>query len=105
WPAEKFRDLIESLPGQAVVLGRPHDRNSQKLVELLKASDLDHLSGIGSFDLLQTAQVLAGARFLVTVDTGLAHLGQALGTPTLVVFGPTVPDMGFGPWAAESRSV
>ena len=34
---------------------------------------------------------LAGARGCVGVDTGLAHLAAALGTPQLTLYGPTLP--------------
>lgn len=35
------------------------------------------------------AAVLAGAEVVVTVDCGVAHLSAALGTPTVVAWGPT----------------
>jgi heptosyltransferase-2 len=35
----------------------------------------------------------------------LAHLAEALGTPAKVIFGPTTPDLGFGPWKKESQSI
>ena len=36
---------------------------------------------------------LAGARYCVGVDTGLAHLAAALGTPQLSLYGPTLPQL------------
>ena len=36
---------------------------------------------------------LAGARYCVGVDTGLAHLAAALGTPQLTLYGPTLPQL------------
>lgn len=104
WSAEKFRDLIEMLPGTPVILGQPRDRNSARLVELLASSDHPHVSGLGKWDLRETATVLARGRFMIGVDTGLSHLAQAIGVPTLMIFGPTVPDMGFGPWAPSSAA-
>ena len=107
WSAEKFRDLIEMVPASAgipVVLGTNRDKNSLRLVELLKNADIDHVSGLGKWKLAESARILAGARFLVAVDTGFAHIAQALEVPTLVIFGPTTPEMGFGPWAPRARS-
>ena len=41
--------------------------------------------------LTQVATCLAGARAVVAVDTGLAHVADALGVPLLALFGPTDP--------------
>lgn len=39
----------------------------------------------------QVAQVLAGARAVVSVDTGLSHLTAALDKPNFTLYGPTDP--------------
>ncbi len=41
--------------------------------------------------LTEAAGVLAAARGIVTVDTGLGHLAAALGVPSVGIFGPTDP--------------
>jgi heptosyltransferase-2 len=45
----------------------------------------------------RAAAVIANAEFLISNDSGLVHLGAALGTPTLSLFGPTHPVLGFAP--------
>jgi len=42
---------------------------------------------------------------LVTNDSAPQHLASAMGTPTVTVFGPTVPEFGFGPLAPRSDVV
>ncbi len=42
---------------------------------------------------------------LVSNDSGLMHLGTALGVPTLGLFGPTHPVLGFGPLGEKSKVV
>ncbi|EBW6030395.1 lipopolysaccharide heptosyltransferase I, partial [Salmonella enterica subsp. enterica serovar Typhimurium] len=44
------------------------------------------------------ARVLAGAKFIVSVDTGLSHLTAALDRPNITVYGPTDPGLigGYG---------
>lgn len=46
----------------------------------------------------QVAQVLAGARAVVSVDTGLSHLTAALDKPNFTLYGPTDPGLigGYG---------
>lgn len=46
---------------------------------------------------------LAGARALVSNDTGPVHLASALGVPTLALFGPNTPVL-YGPLAPGSRA-
>ncbi|VUC70861.1 lipopolysaccharide heptosyltransferase-1 [Salmonella sp. NCTC 11881] len=40
----------------------------------------------------EVARVLAGAKFVVSVDTGLSHLTAALDRPNITLYGPN------GPW-------
>ena len=47
------------------------------------------LTGKTSLD--QITAVLDRADLVVTNDTGPAHIGAALGRPTIVIFGPTNP--------------
>jgi ADP-heptose:LPS heptosyltransferase len=42
-------------------------------------------------DPIELAAVLARARAVVSNDSGPAHLAAAVGTPTVVFFGPTNP--------------
>lgn len=46
----------------------------------------------------QVAEVLAGARGVVSVDTGLSHLTAALDKPNFTLYGPTDPGLigGYG---------
>jgi len=46
----------------------------------------------------QVAQILAGARGVVSVDTGLSHLTAALDKPNFTLYGPTDPGLigGYG---------
>ena len=39
----------------------------------------------------EAVAIISIADILITNDTGPAHIGAALGTPTLVIFGPTNP--------------
>jgi len=50
----------------------------------------------GRTDLLSLAAIVAGAGLVLCGDTGIAHLATALGTPSVVLFGP-VPPSRWGP--------
>ena len=53
----------------------------------------------GRLSLLGSAALLARCTALVTNDSAPLHLASAMNTPTISLFGPTVPAMGFGPVA------
>ncbi len=49
----------------------------------------------GPMPLAYRAAWVAGAKGLISGDTGLAHIGAACGVPTVVLYGPTSPDAFF----------
>jgi heptosyltransferase-2 len=57
------------------------------------------INGAGSLSLLASAELIGRSQAIVTNDSAPQHLASAMGTPTLSIFGPTVPEFGFGPLA------
>jgi heptosyltransferase-2 len=57
------------------------------------------INSIGTLTLLESAELIGRAQAIVTNDSAPQHLASAMGTPTLTIFGPTVPEFGFGPLA------
>jgi len=55
--------------------------------------------------LRQCAVLIGRARLLVTNDSAPLHLATAMGTPVVAVFGPTIPEFGFGPVRERDASV
>jgi lipopolysaccharide heptosyltransferase II len=51
----------------------------------------------GRLTVRQSAALIRKAAALVTNDSAPLHLAQAVGTPTVAIFGPTTPAFGFGP--------
>lgn len=112
WGAQHYLDLILSNPagfdqGGAIplILGRAADRACQELKRLLEEHKIAYRSALEESDFKKTAILLKHAQFYSGSDTGLSHLSESVGTPSFVIFGPTRPDLGFGPWRVESKSV
>ncbi len=61
------------------------------------------IDATGRLPLLASAALLARAGALVTNDSLPLHLASAMGTPTVAMFGPTTPAMGFGPLAPHAE--
>jgi len=58
----------------------------------------------GKLGILASAALIGRATMLVTNDSAPQHLASAMGTPTVGIFGPTVPEFGFGPLAPGSAT-
>ena len=63
------------------------------------------IDATGRLSLLASAELIGRCRVLVSNDSAPMHLASAMGTPTVAIFGPTVPDFGFGPLAPGSMVV
>jgi heptosyltransferase-2 len=93
WPAERFAELAGSLAAddvQTVMIGTAADRPAAADVHRAFAGERPPLlSLVGRTDVPTLAGVLAVCRALVTNDSGAMHLGAAVGTSVIAVFGPT----------------
>ncbi len=55
------------------------------------------VNACGKLTLRQSAALIERAHVLVTNDSAPLHVATAMGTPIVAVFGPTLPEFGFGP--------
>ncbi len=60
-------------------------------------SDVPGLDLRGKTSIQELLYVISRAKALVSGDTGPMHLARCLGVPVVAIFGPTVPEFGFGP--------
>ena len=73
------------LEGLAVVMGGAKDGESRDLAALLAKYQHPSVSGVGKWDFVKCARVLAGSMGYLGNDTGLAHLAEAMGVPAVGV--------------------
>jgi len=100
WPY--FPGLARELAreGSAVVIGGDADRVLAG--EILDATSGRAIDATGRLSLLASAELIRRSALLVTNDSLPLHLASAMNTPTVAVFGPTVPEFGFGPLAERA---
>ena len=96
WPPLHHAAAVELLEGaghRVVVTGGPNEKALTATVAGPSGIDLG-----GRTDLRTLAGVLAGARVVVTGNTGPAHLAAAVGTPVVCLFSPVVPAVRWAPY-------
>lgn len=101
WPG--YAELAARIPGPVVIIGGPEDR---ALGETIAAAAPGRVQvAAGALSLRGSAALLERARVLVTNDSAPLHLGSAVGTRVVAIFGPTIPGFGFGPRGEADRIV
>ena len=81
WPY--FAALAEKMPLPAVILGSPKDADA--------ASGIKGNNLAGKTTLDEAIDLIAGARCVVSNDSGLMHVAAALGRPLVALFGSSSP--------------
>lgn len=104
WPPERWATVARALAdagGHVVLTGSPAE--AALAADVARQAELppDRVLA-GRTTAVDLAALVATARLLVSVDTGVAHLATGLGTPSVVLFGPTSPAL-WGPPAGRPR--
>ncbi len=98
WPVERFAAVARSevTGGRRVVItgGVAERPAAERVAAIAGLSPADVLAGATDLDAL--IDLVAAAGRVVSGDTGVAHLATALGTPSVVLFGP-IPPAEWGP--------
>ena len=100
WPY--FRSLAGELGRDARIVVVGSDADCELAAEIIAATKGHAIDATGRLSLLGSAELVRRAMLLVTNDSAPLHLASAMNTPTVVVFGPTVPEFGFGPLAEHA---
>ena len=101
WPY--YPELATRIAGQCriAIVGSTDDSDAAR--HIVRAADAQGVvDATGKLSLLASAELIGRADLLVTNDSSPQHLASAMATPTITIFGPTVPAFGFGPLAPHS---
>ncbi|RWR03198.1 ADP-heptose--LPS heptosyltransferase [[Pantoea] beijingensis] len=98
WPEEKWQALIALMQPYGLTIKLPWGTEKEKARAERLAQGYDYVTVLPKMTLEQVARQLAGAKAIVSVDTGLSHLAAALSCPNITLFGPTDPGLigGYG---------
>jgi ADP-heptose:LPS heptosyltransferase len=93
WPAERWRALADALSAEGlkvVLTGGPGDvERTARFIASAGESRDGIISVAGRYRLSEMVGVLAAARCVISVNTGMMHMAAAAGTPTVALNGPT----------------
>ena len=99
WPYYPELAALVARRARVVVIGGAEDG---ELAKAIAAAVPQAIDATGKLPLLASAELIGRAAVIVTNDSSPLHLASALRTPTVAIFGPTVPAFGFGPLAPKS---
>jgi ADP-heptose:LPS heptosyltransferase len=106
WPVEYYAELAKLLTStykvQLILLGGPDLR--PKANALLPLVSRDVLDFVGKLKLTESAALLTEAKILVSTDTGIMHLGFAVGTDTLALIHCHNPASRVGPYGYGDKN-
>jgi len=106
WPY--YAELAERLASRVAlaVVGGPEDAAAgDAIVAAATRAGGRAVNGCGKLSLLGATALIGRARALVTNDSAPLHLATAAGTPIVALFGPTIPEFGFGPIGLEDTAL
>ncbi|NIA31884.1 MAG: lipopolysaccharide heptosyltransferase II [Actinobacteria bacterium] len=99
WPWDHFAAVAQKLGteqnAKVLLLGGKDDATITQQITGKCGKQVTDMAG--KLDLMQTACALAACQLIITNDTGLMHLANALKIKTIAIFGPTTRELGFFP--------
>ncbi len=104
WPADRFaataRHLVDRHRASITLLGAPEDVPVCATIAASQDGRCRNLAGQTS--ITGMGSILKTADLLISNDSGPVHMAAAIGTPTVVIFGPTDPGR-TGPFGSGHR--
>ena len=106
WPYYDRLAARLTAEGDVAVIGGAAERDvAAPVLEAVRANGGRAIDATGRLSLLASAELIGRATAVVVNDSLPEHLASAMGTPTIAIFGPTVPEFGFGPLAPRSLTM
>lgn len=108
WPVERYAELIrlcaaELSPEIFVLGGEDQAERIQQLDRMFTGDLKPYHNMVGKLSLAEAAALLASAQALVSTDTGIMHLGFAVGTRVVAVIHCNNPASRVGPYGYGDR--
>jgi ADP-heptose:LPS heptosyltransferase len=108
WPVERYAELLrlaaQNLSAEIFVLGGGDQEERRRQLEGYFANETKpYHDVVARFSLAESAALLESAQALVSTDTGIMHLGFAVGTRVVALIHCNNPSHRVGPWGYGDR--
>jgi ADP-heptose:LPS heptosyltransferase len=108
WPVVRYAELIQLVvakwDAEVLVLGGPDQEERRlELESLFAGGTKPYHDVVGKFTLAESAALVASARTLISTDTGIMHLGFAVGTRVVALIHCNNPGSRVGPYGYGDR--
>lgn len=105
WPTDRYGKLVDWLKAKGYRVGLFGSEGDKRWIQEVSAtSNSKPINLAGKISLRDVACFLACCQGVVANDSGLMHLGDALGVPTLGILGHTNPD-NYHPLGAQATYI
>ncbi|MBW6513770.1 MAG: glycosyltransferase family 9 protein [Candidatus Syntrophosphaera sp.] len=104
WPSRYYSQVLSGLVAkgfQPVLIGGEDDAGL--CGKIITDSQVEAVNAAGQLSLPGSAWLIKNCRLLITNDSAPLHLANAVQTPVLAIFGPTVKRFGFFPYREGDR--
>jgi len=108
WPMQRYAELLRlcahELNAEIFILGGEDQKERRKKLDSFFANEVKpYFNLVGQLSLAESAALLAGAQVLVSTDTGIMHLGFAVGTRVIALIHCNNPSHRVGPYQYGKR--
>jgi ADP-heptose:LPS heptosyltransferase len=99
YPMHKLKELCAALDHPVILLGGLEDASEGE--RIASVDTVKVYNACGKFSLSESADLVRGAKLVVSNDTGLMHIAAAFKKPLISLWGNTVPEFGMSPYYGE----
>ena len=106
WPSSHWGELIRKFNQKkitTILIGSQRDHSLAP--EIVKYSGVQTINAMGQFSLRESAEIIRRSSLLISNDSAPTHMGVAVDTPVLTIFGSTIPQFGFYPYGKKNRVI
>ncbi|UCF04588.1 MAG: glycosyltransferase family 9 protein [bacterium] len=98
WPLEWSVQTARALANDNIGIVLVGGADDEELAGTIASSVSPPIpNAAGALSILETAALLRSCRLLITNDSAALHLAEAVSTPVVAIFGPTVREFGYFP--------
>lgn len=105
WPKEHYRELVKMLLDEGLRVVLIGTQNDIQISDFVKDSDPRVVDLTGKTRIKDLFYLIAWARLLISNDSAPIHIASAFNTPTIDIYGPTVPEFGFYPLSEKNKII